>query len=79
LESGYYYFICRRKEEINIKYITMNKFLKYIGVVVLLIGVTILAIPALMGSMTNAILMTGLVVMLIGYFGHIIINKKFVN
>lgn len=57
----------------------MNTLLKYIGVVVLLIGVAILAIPFLTGGMSNTILMTGLVVMLIGYFGHIILNKKAVD
>jgi len=57
----------------------MNTLLKYIGVVVLLIGVAILAIPFLTGGMSNAILMSGLVVMLIGYFGHIILNKKIVD
>ncbi|MDR2968577.1 MAG: hypothetical protein LBV32_03110 [Tannerellaceae bacterium] len=54
----------------------MNTLLKYIGVVVLLVGVAILAIPFLTGGMSNAILVAGIAVMLVGYFGHIIINKK---
>ena len=31
----------------------MNEFLKYLGVIVLLIGVAILAVPALTGGMPN--------------------------
>ncbi len=54
----------------------MNEFIKNLGVIVLLIGVVILAVPALTGGMTNAILLTGLVVIVIGYLSHIIINKR---
>lgn len=54
----------------------MKLFLKYLGVLVLLIGVAILAVPFLNGGMSNGVLVAGIVVMLIGYFGHIIINKK---
>lgn len=54
----------------------MNVLLKNLGVIVLLIGVAILAVPALTGGMTNGVLIGGLVTILIGYFGHIIINKK---
>lgn len=54
----------------------MKLFLKYVGVLVLLIGVAILAVPFLTGSMSNGVLVAGIVVMLIGYFGHIMINKR---
>ncbi|MCC8096040.1 MAG: hypothetical protein LIP05_12205 [Tannerellaceae bacterium] len=54
----------------------MNEFVKYAGVLVLLIGVLILAVPALTGDMTNTLLLTGLGVILLGYIGHIVINKK---
>ncbi|MCC8133015.1 MAG: hypothetical protein LUG96_07065 [Tannerellaceae bacterium] len=54
----------------------MNEFVKYAGVLVLLIGVLILAVPALTGGMTNTLLLTGLGVILLGYIGHIVINKK---
>ncbi len=53
----------------------MNELIKNLGVIVLLVGVVILAVPALTGGMTNAILLTGLVVIVIGYLSHIIINK----
>ncbi len=54
----------------------MNELIKNLGVIVLLVGVVILAVPALTGGMTNAILLTGLVVIVIGYLSHIIINKR---
>ena len=55
----------------------MNEFLKYLGVIVLLIGVAILAVPALTGGMTNSILLTGLTLIIVGYLGHIALNKRF--
>ena len=54
----------------------MNEFLKYLGVIILLIGVIILAVPAIYGGMSNAILMAGLGTILLGYIGHIVINKR---
>ncbi|MCC8154872.1 MAG: hypothetical protein LIP01_12135 [Tannerellaceae bacterium] len=54
----------------------MNGFVKYVGVLVLLIGVAILAIPALTGSITNTLLLVGLGMIIVGYVGHIFINKK---
>ena len=54
----------------------MNELMKNLGGIVRLVGVVILAVPALTGGMTNAILLTGLVVIVIGYLSHIIINKR---
>ncbi len=54
----------------------MNEFLKYLGVIILLIGVVILAVPAINGGMSNTILMAGLGTILLGYIGHIVINKR---
>ena len=56
--------------------ITMSGLIKNLGVIVLLIGVVILAVPFLTGGMTNGILLTGLVVIILGYLGHIVINKR---
>lgn len=51
--------------------------LKYLGVLVLLIGVVILAIPAISRSAgSNVMLVLGLVLVLLGYVGHIILNKN---
>lgn len=54
----------------------MNELVKYLGVIVLLIGVIILAVPAISGGLTNTILLAGLGVIILGYIGHIVINKK---
>ena len=53
----------------------MNELLKNLGVIVLLIGVIILAVPAINGGLSN-ILLTGLGVIILGYIGHIVINKR---
>jgi uncharacterized membrane protein HdeD (DUF308 family) len=54
----------------------MNTLLKYLGVFVLLIGVAILAVPTITHNLSNSTLLVGLVVILIGYLGHIFLNKK---
>ena len=54
----------------------MNELLKNLGVIVLLIGVIILAVPAINGGLSNTILLTGLGVIILGYIGHIVINKR---
>ena len=66
-----------RKKKIIYKIsITMNELLKNLGVIVLLIGVIILAVPAINGGLSNTILLTGLGVIILGYIGHIVINKR---
>ena len=54
----------------------MNELLKNLGVIILLIGVAILAVPALTGGVSNTILLVGLVVIILGYLSHIVINKR---
>ena len=76
MQSGYYCFICGRKKIIDKISITMNELLKNLGVIVLLIGVIILAVPAINGGLSNTILLTGLGVIILGYIGHIVINKR---
>ena len=84
MQSGYYCFICGRKKIIYkiiwyyqfILLVTMNELLKNLGVIVLLIGVIILAVPAINGGLSNTILLTGLGVIILGYIGHIVINKR---
>ena len=53
----------------------MNELIKNLGVIVLIIGAAVLAVPFFTG-MTNSILLTGLGLVLLGYFGHIVINKR---
>ena len=50
--------------------------LKYLGVLVILIGVAVLLVPTLVGNPSNMKLMIGLALILGGYFCHIILNKK---
>lgn len=54
----------------------MKELLKYLGVIIAIIGVAILAIPQFMGTTTNATLMTGLVVIILGILSFILINKR---
>jgi hypothetical protein len=55
----------------------MNNLLKYLGVIILLIGVAILAVPVfLSGAVTNVILLTGFGIIVLGYLTHIYLNKK---
>lgn len=54
----------------------MNELIKNLGVIVLIIGVAILAVPFLTGGMNNGILLGGLALIILGYLGHIVINKK---
>lgn len=54
----------------------MNELLKYLGVIILLLGVGVLAFPFLSGEQSNTFLLVGLFLILGGFFAHIIINKK---
>jgi len=51
--------------------------LKYLGVLVLIIGVLVLAIPYLTGgTASNMILMSGIILIIVGYLSHIFLNRK---
>ncbi|MDR3268973.1 MAG: hypothetical protein LBT83_07895 [Tannerella sp.] len=50
--------------------------LKYLGVLILLIGVAVLAVPAITGGVTNNNLVVGLLLIVVGYIGHIVLTKK---
>lgn len=54
----------------------MKELLKYLGVIIAIIGVAILAIPQFMGTTTNTTLMSGLVVIILGIVSFILINKR---
>ena len=51
----------------------MNELIKNLGVIVLTTG---LAVPFLNGGMNNTILLAGLALIIFGYLGHIVINKR---
>ena len=54
----------------------MNELIKNLGAIVLLIGAIVLAVPFFTGGMTNSILLGGLALIVVGYLGHIFINKR---
>jgi hypothetical protein len=54
----------------------MSNLFKYLGVVVLLAGVAILAVPAFLHSVNNTILLSGLIVIILGYLVHIALNRR---
>ncbi|MDR0698425.1 MAG: hypothetical protein LBG28_04275 [Tannerella sp.] len=51
--------------------------MKNLGVIILLIGVGVLAIPAFTDVRNNLLLGGGLLIVIIGFFAHIFLNKKF--
>ncbi|MDR1675677.1 MAG: hypothetical protein LBR86_04340 [Tannerella sp.] len=53
----------------------MNAVLKYLGVFILLVGVAVLAVPAIGGGITNTHLTIGLSLIVFGYLGHIVLGK----
>ncbi|WP_380077026.1 hypothetical protein [Falsiporphyromonas endometrii] len=54
----------------------MNNFMKYLGAIVMLIGVLFLAVPYFAGIESNATLWTGLILEIIGFVGHIVLNRR---
>jgi hypothetical protein len=55
----------------------MKGLMKNLGVIILLIGVIILAVPSFQDGASNAVLIAGLAVIIIGYLAHIFFNKKY--
>lgn len=53
----------------------MKEFAKYIGVLVMIIGVLILVIPFLQGATTNSTLSIGLLIIIEGFLGHLFVNN----
>ncbi len=53
----------------------MKEFAKYIGAVMMLVGVAILVIPFFMGTTNNTNLVIGLVLVIEGLLGHIYVNN----
>jgi uncharacterized membrane protein HdeD (DUF308 family) len=54
----------------------MNFVYKYLGMILLLVGVLILAVPHFTGGITNSVLLIGMGTILLGYLAHIFLNKK---
>ncbi|MDR2040893.1 MAG: hypothetical protein LBP98_01065 [Tannerella sp.] len=53
----------------------MRAVLKYLGVFIQLIGVAVLAVPAMGGGVTNLHLAVGLSFIVGGYLAHIVLGK----
>lgn len=53
----------------------MNSFIRYIGVILVIIGVLVIAIPAFTGGNSNASLIVGLLLEIVGFVFHIVLNR----
>jgi len=53
----------------------MKGFLKYLGILIVLIGVLLLIIPAFLNTTSNLNLAIAAVMMVVGLIAHIILNK----
>ncbi len=54
----------------------MNKISTYLGAIVLLIGVLVLAIPEFTSTTSNFSLFLGLILVIVGYLAHIFFVRK---
>lgn len=54
----------------------MKKLLTYLGSIVLLVGVLVLAIPGFMHSTTNTTLYIGILLVIIGFILHVVFNRR---
>ncbi len=57
----------------------MKEFLKYLGVVIEIIGALILIIPAFAKTSTNASMLTAGILLVVGLITQIVINKVVVK
>ncbi|MDR0573334.1 MAG: hypothetical protein LBG96_04785 [Tannerella sp.] len=55
----------------------MNTLMKSLGIIILLIGVGVLAIPAFTDMRSNIVLAVGLGAIIAGFLAHIYLNKRF--
>ncbi len=53
----------------------MKEFARYIGVLVMLVGVAILIVPFFMGTTSNTNLIVGMALVVNGMLGHIYVNN----
>ncbi|HOF98405.1 MAG TPA: hypothetical protein P5157_03245 [Paludibacteraceae bacterium] len=57
----------------------MKDFLPYLGSIIILIGVALLAYYQFGGHPSNLILGTAGILMIVGFFTHLFLNKKIVE
>lgn len=53
----------------------MKSFLKYVGIIVVILGAILIVVPAFMNATSNATLGTAGVLMVVGIIAHIFLNK----
>ena len=53
----------------------MKELARYSGVIVMIIGVAVLAIPFFSGTTTNSTLLIGLLLVVEGFMGHLFVNN----
>ena len=56
--------------------LTMEGIGKYLGAIILLVGVLVLAIPAFTNSISDKSLMIDLFLVVVGFFAHIILGRR---
>ena len=56
--------------------LTMEGIGKYLGAIILLVGVLVLAIHAFTNSISDKSLMIGLFLVVVGFFAHIILGRR---
>lgn len=55
----------------------MNQLVKYLGIVLVLVGVIVLVLHSVVANPTNVYLWLGLGSMIVGIITHIIMQKRF--
>lgn len=53
----------------------MNEFLKYLGVIIALLGVVAFALYYYVFPSNNTCLILGAVALIVGFFAHVLINR----
>ena len=54
----------------------MKTLMKFLGPILILIGVIILSVYFFTSSSSNTYLATASIIMIVGFFAHILINRK---
>lgn len=68
-------FICVAKSIKHNLYTHMKEIARNVGVIVMLIGVAVLAIPFFLETTNNTNLLIGLILVIEGFLGHIYVNN----
>lgn len=57
----------------------MKSFLRYIGIIIQILGVMVLAFPFFCGFESNKSLITGLLMVIGGFIVHILVRKRIIS